>query len=173
MRSMRPIGDVLAGRHLITHEVLEDDPDFAVKIFQVVFAEIDAVEQHLSISRIVKASDQLHDSRLALAVFSDERDPLAGMQMKVQPIQNQARTSGIAERNVAKLESAKDGARRRQRIRLRRDRRTHFEKCDQVGEEQCLICDGRDRRKNLLDVRTGLLNCAGQESQRTDTEDAA
>ena len=66
--------DVLSRRHLEAHEVLKDDADVAVKIFERVLAQIDAVEQNLSLGRIVEARDELDDGRLALAVFADQRD---------------------------------------------------------------------------------------------------
>ena len=40
-------GDVFASRHLVAHEVLKDDSDFSVKIGQVVFAQVDAIQQNL------------------------------------------------------------------------------------------------------------------------------
>ena len=50
-----------------------------VKIFKVVFAKVDAIEQNLAFGRVVKAGDQFDDGRLALAVFPDQRNAFAGM----------------------------------------------------------------------------------------------
>ena len=60
--------------HLEAHEVLEDDPDLAVKVGEVVLAEVDAVEQDLALGGIVETGDELDDGGLALAVLADERD---------------------------------------------------------------------------------------------------
>ena len=41
--------DVFSSRHLEAHEVLKDDADMAVKIFEGVLPQVDAVEQYLSL----------------------------------------------------------------------------------------------------------------------------
>ena len=73
-------------------------------------------------------------------------------------------TAGIGKRNVAELEAAHDGPRRRKRIRLGADGRLHLEERQQVGEEQRLIGNARQRREDLLDVGAGLQNRARQQS---------
>ena len=85
--------DVFTGCHLITHEILKDDSDLAIQVFQIVFTKVDPVEQDLPFGGIVKTRDQLHDRGLALAVFADESDALARMQMEVQAVENQPRAS--------------------------------------------------------------------------------
>ena len=42
-----PDGDVFARRHLVAHEVLEDDANLAIQVVQVIFAQVDSVEQNL------------------------------------------------------------------------------------------------------------------------------
>ena len=44
---MRPTAMFSRGRHFIAHEILKDNANLAVEVFQVVFAKIDAIEQHL------------------------------------------------------------------------------------------------------------------------------
>ena len=78
------------------------------RLFQVIFAKVDAVEQDLPFGRIVKPGEQLDDGGLALAVFADKRDPLAGMQVEIEPVENIARSAGIAERDVAEFEAPPD-----------------------------------------------------------------
>ncbi len=63
--------------HLVPHEVLKNDGDFAVEIVEVVFAKIDTVEQNLALERVIKSSQQLHDSGLTLAVFTHESNSFA------------------------------------------------------------------------------------------------
>ncbi len=156
--------DVFAGSHLVAHVILKDDANLTIKVFEIVFAQTDAIQQDLAFHRIVEASHQLDDRRLAFAIFTDERDPLAGTQMKIQSLQNQARSPRIVKRNIAKLESLLDRARHGQCVGLGFDGRTHFEECDEIGEEQSLIGDGGERRKSLLQVRAGVSNGIGQES---------
>ena len=40
--------DILVSRHFIAHEVLEDNADFLIKIFDVVTAEVHAIEKYLA-----------------------------------------------------------------------------------------------------------------------------
>ena len=75
-------GDVLPRGHLVAHEVLEDDADLAMEIFELVVAEVHAVEQDLPFGRVVETRDQLDDGGLALAVLADQCDALPGRKCK-------------------------------------------------------------------------------------------
>src|SRR5258708_24975562 len=57
--------DVLAGGHFVAHEVLKDNADLPMQIFEVVLAKIESIEQDLSISGIVEPGHQLNDGGLA------------------------------------------------------------------------------------------------------------
>ena len=109
-------------------------------------------------------------SGFAFAVFADQCDTLTRMQMEVQIIQHQARTSLVAERNIAKFESVLDRPRRRQCVRLGLDCRLHREESQQIREEQRLVCNAGKRGENLLNVGAGLHDRAGEEGERTDAE---
>src|SRR5579864_6154299 len=89
--------NVFARSHLIAHEILEDDADLAIKIFEVILAQVDAIEQDLAFGGIVQASDQFDNGGLALAVFADEGHAFAGANMEVQSIENEARASRIGK----------------------------------------------------------------------------
>src|SRR5277367_3293869 len=127
--------DIFPDGHLIAHEVLKDDADLAMQIFQVILPKIDAVEQNLPFRGIVETRNQLYDSGLALAVFANQRHPLSAAQLKVQLVEDQTRAARIVKRNVTKLESKLHRPRRGKRIRLRTDSGFHFEERHQVGEE--------------------------------------
>ncbi len=86
-----PHADVFPRGHLVAHEVLKDDPDFVVQIFQLVIAQVNAIEQNLPFGRVVEPGDQLDHGRLALAVFSDQRDPLARRESEVEVAQHPPR----------------------------------------------------------------------------------
>ena len=77
-------GDVFARRHFVAHEVLKDDADLGVQVGQVVLAQIDAIEQDLAFGGIVEPRDELDDGGLALAVFADQGDALAGLRVKLK-----------------------------------------------------------------------------------------
>ena len=81
-----PDANVLARSHLVTHEILENYSDLPIQILQVVLAEVDSIQQHLSLNRIVEPGQQLHDCRLSLAVFADQGDTLARPQAEVQSV---------------------------------------------------------------------------------------
>lgn len=90
-------GYILARRHLVAHKVLKNNADLPVEVFQVVLTKIDSIQQHLPLDGIVKPGEQLDDSCFPFAIFSDQRDSLARVQMKVQSVQNQAGTSRISK----------------------------------------------------------------------------
>jgi hypothetical protein len=58
-------------------------------------------------------------------------------------------------------------------IGLRLYRRLHLEEGNQVGEEERLVGDAGDGRKDLLQVGAGLLNRRGEEGELTDVVVAA
>ena len=64
--------NVFFGKQLIAHVVLEDDADLFAQVFDVVFAEIDAVEEDLSGGGIVKAGEQLDQGGFSGSIFADK-----------------------------------------------------------------------------------------------------
>ncbi len=137
-----PHRDVFRSRHVVAHEVLEDHTGFSPQVFQVVFAQIHAIQQNLPRGWIVQSREQFHDRRLALPVFSDQSQTLAALQVKTHVAEHQTRVPGISEGNVAELEALQDWPRHRQRVRFRGDRRLHRKKVQQVRHEERLIRDG-------------------------------
>ena len=55
-------------------------PISAVQVGEVVFAQIDAIQQNPAFGRIVEPRDQLDDRGFSLAVFADQRHALARAQ---------------------------------------------------------------------------------------------
>ena len=82
--------NVLACRHFVSHEILKNNADLPVEIVEVVFSKVDSIQQHLTFERVVKPGKQLDDSCFSLAVFSNQRDPFAATELKIQSIKNQA-----------------------------------------------------------------------------------
>ena len=70
--------DIFASGHFIAHEVLKDDADFSMQVVQVVFAQVDTIEQNLAFGRIVEPGDELDDGGLSLAVLADQAQRAAG-----------------------------------------------------------------------------------------------
>ena len=102
---------------------------------------------------IVEPGDQLDDGGLALAVFADQRDPLAGRESEVEVAQDPARGAGIGEGDIAKLKAAADrtavsGA----PSGLDSTRGFHLEEGQQIGEEERLVGNARRGREHLLQI---------------------
>ena len=81
-------GNIFPRRHFIAHEILKDYANFAMQIFQIVLAKVDSIQQDLPFGRIVKPGNQFDDRRLALSVFTNQGQPLVGMQLEINLVQN-------------------------------------------------------------------------------------
>ena len=84
-------------------------PISAMQIVEVVFAQVDAVEQDLAFGGIVEARDQLDDGGFALAVFADQGDALAGPSVKLKLLEDAPVGPGIGEGDIAEFEAARIG----------------------------------------------------------------
>src|SRR4051794_23447867 len=100
--------NIAASCHLVTHEVLKNDPDLSVQILDTVLTEIDAVKQNPAGCRVIQARDQLHERRFALPVLADKRDPFTWLNTKVQVVENSASLPGIRKRYSIEQKSASD-----------------------------------------------------------------
>jgi hypothetical protein len=58
--------DIFTGRHFVAHEILKNDADLSVKVGNVVFAQIDSVQQNLSLCGVIEPRDQLDDCGFAV-----------------------------------------------------------------------------------------------------------
>jgi hypothetical protein len=102
---------VLTRGHLIAHEILEDDADFAAQVVDVVLAQIDAIEQNLPGGWIVEPGDELDDSGFALAILSNKGDTFTGLEAEIQMVEDEPLGSRIGEGDVAEFEALPDGSR--------------------------------------------------------------
>src|SRR5579864_7966303 len=66
-----PYCDVFPSRHFISHEVLKDDANLAIEIFEAVLAQVHTIKQDLSFCGIVEPGDQFDHGCLALPVLPD------------------------------------------------------------------------------------------------------
>ena len=57
---------------MVAHEVLKDDADIAAENVEIIFAQIDAIEQDTALIGIIETGKQLDERRLAGAVLADE-----------------------------------------------------------------------------------------------------
>ena len=100
--------DILPRRHLIPHKILENDANLTIKVFEIVFSKVHAIEQNLPFNWIVQACHKLDNRGFTLAVLPDQGDAFGRAQLKIQVFKDQAGSPGITERHVAKLEATPD-----------------------------------------------------------------
>src|ERR1019366_5654668 len=113
----------------------------AAQRIDIVFAEVNSLQQDFTSGRLIEPGNQFHQSAFALAVFSHHSDPFYSGNSQIDVLQNQVSGSGIAERNVAELEAVTNGAWRRQRVRGVADLGLHREQSEQIRKEQGLMRD--------------------------------
>ena len=82
-----------------------------MQIGQIIFAQVDAIEQNAAFGGIVETGDQLDDGGLALAVLADQCHALSGAKREVEAVEDAAARSRIGKRDIAKLKSKRDRAR--------------------------------------------------------------
>src|SRR5580692_35742 len=92
-----PHRDVFTSCHLISHEILKNNAKLTMQIFEIVFSQVDAIEQNLPLGRVIEACNQLDDGRLPLPIFANQRQSLRWTQLKVYAVQNQPRIPWILE----------------------------------------------------------------------------
>ena len=142
----------------------------ATQVFDVILPKIDAIQHDLTGRRIVEACKQFHDRGLALSVLPDQGDPLTRLQLHVEVVQDQPGSARIGEGYIAELEPPLNGARRRQRARLRMNRRAHPKKNEQVGQEEGLVGNAGESGKDHLDIVTRGCNGPREKRQSGDAQ---
>ena len=70
---------VLAERKVVAIVVLEHHAEEPVQLGAVPFAQVFAAEQNAPFGRLVEPEHQFHERGFSSAVFSHEREPLAGL----------------------------------------------------------------------------------------------
>ena len=99
-------GDVVAQRAVEERHVLRHVADVAPHVGRVELAQVDAVEQHRAVGRLVQAHDQPLDGRLARAHAADQRHALAGGDLEAQAVERRVLPVRVAELDVAELDVA-------------------------------------------------------------------
>ena len=95
--------DVFAHHELVAHEVLEDDADAPAQHGGVPFLQVAAVEQHAAMRGFVQARQQLDQRGLARAVFTDQRQALAALDLQVDAGDRHLVGARITELHVFEL----------------------------------------------------------------------
>ena len=135
--------NVQSRRHVVTHKILKNDPDFAVQRLDVVVPEVHSVQEDGAAGGIIQPRQQLDQRGLALAVLSHQGHVLAGLDSKVQIPQHRPVRPRVLERNVAELNPPANEARNWEGSRLGSDGGFNSQEFEQIREEQCLVRDAR------------------------------
>ena len=97
--------DVLGRGEVIAHEILEDHADVGAQIFEVIVAQVAAVEQDATLVGFVQPRQQLHQRGLAGAVLADQRQQRRPAAVRSPMAQCPAFRVGIAEADVLEHEA--------------------------------------------------------------------
>ena len=79
--------DVIADGHVVTEEILKDDPDLAVEVFNTVVAQVRAIQQDSPLGRVIQPGEQFHQRGLAFSILTDQSDALSRLQTEIQTLQ--------------------------------------------------------------------------------------
>src|SRR5215211_5705178 len=122
-----PHGDVLRGREVVAHEVLEDDADVLAQLREVVVAQVVAVEEDPPLVRVVEPREELDERRLPRPVLADEREDLARAQREAQVPHRPPLGPRVHEAHVFEREALAHGPREGTRALGRADLRLDLE----------------------------------------------
>ena len=140
--------ELLVGRPLVTEaqvggdgpaeqeRLLGDEPDALPEHLAIERSDIDAIDEHGALGRVVQARDQVHDGGLAAAGASDDGRGLAGPRLERDGVQHRVLGAGIAEADIAELDQSGPLD-------------------DREGDRFGRIGDGRLRLEDLLDPAGG------------------
>src|SRR4029077_16001614 len=138
-----PRCDVVRHSHVIPHEILKYDSDTLPEILQVVFTQVNAVEQNLAGGNVIHSSHQLDDGCFPVPICPHEGDPFARFQAKINVLQYRSGFSGISEGNIPEFKSFPNRPRTRQASRLRKNLGPNREEFNQIREEQRMVSNMR------------------------------
>jgi hypothetical protein len=135
-----PVGDVVANRAREQERLLRYDPELPAEGAEIERAQVGAVDLHLAAGRIVEASNELHDRRLAGAGLADQRDTLARRDLEIHACERLTRRgTGIGEVHTAERDAALEWAGIDRDERFRRARRCRHELVDHGGRRARLL----------------------------------
>ena len=100
--------DVLAHALAEQERLLEDERDRAADVGEPQLAQVEAVEQHAAVLRVVEAREQAGDGALARAGRADERERLARRDVQVEPVEHGA-VALVAEAHAVEPDVAARG----------------------------------------------------------------
>ena len=157
--------DIVAGRQVVAHEILEDDAHAAAQIIEPVVAQVVAVEQDAALVGVVEAGQQLHQRGLARTVLADQRHHLAGLQGEGEMAYRPALGAGIDEAHILEHEAFADRPGERQGIGRRMDFRPDLEEGEEIVEVERLAGHGREAAQQRFEQRAKPAERAREEGE--------
>ena len=96
--------DVFTNVHGVFSEVLEDDAEHGVQVFDGIFADVVTVEENLTFRGVIQTGEQLDECGFARTVQPDENAGVPRFQREADIIDDLALGSRINERNMTEFD---------------------------------------------------------------------
>ena len=162
--------DIVARGEVVAHEILEDDAHAAAQLFDVVFAEVMAVEQDAALVRVVQTCQQLHQGGLAGAVLAHQRHHLARLEGEAEMAHRPARGAGIDEADILEDEALAQRPGQRTGILRRQDPGLHLEEREEVVEIERLARRRREAHQQRFQKGAQAAERGGEKAEIADGE---
>ena len=138
--------NVFIEAQVVADKVLKNYSDVAAHRYQVIFAEVHAIQQDAPFAGIVETRQQFCEGCFAGAVFAHQGNLLFPLNAQVQVPDCPCVAAGITEADIVEHHFA-NRRRHRTRIQLRHNVRPHPEKREQVLHVEALLVDVAGRQK--------------------------
>src|SRR5512133_1202716 len=150
--------DVLPGGKRVPNKILEDDRDPLPKQLRPETAYVDAIPPDCAAARFVQTCDHLGQRGLARAVFANQSNDLAAVDLDVGGLQGELATTWVREADGIGPNATN--------LRRRRDLAGTALGCRGQGKEAIKIIDEQSRLKDRLDASKAILNLTGEQPDR-------
>src|SRR6185369_4116920 len=84
--------------------VLADEAEGFAQLVRVILAAVEPIDEHLAFGRRIEAAEHSPERRFTRRDPADDPDPLARLDLEVEPGQRVPRCVGIPEADVAKFD---------------------------------------------------------------------
>src|SRR5512133_747798 len=152
--------DVLLGGKRVPDKVLEDDRDPLPKQLRPETAYVDAIPPDRAAARLVQTGDHLGQRGLARAVFANQSNDLAAIDLDVGRLQGELAATWVREADGIGPNAPK--------LRRRCDLAGTALSCRGQSKEAIKIINEQSRFENRLDTSKAMLNLTGEQPDRNE-----
>ena len=157
--------DIFIEPKIVTDEILEYYAHAVAHRCQIIFAQVDSVEQDAAFSRIVQTSQQLCKSGLAGAVLANEGDSLSWPQPEADVADRPGVATRVSKSDVIEFKPLDYEVRDFGRAGSRRYRGLHLKEFEKVLQVQALLDDVAGAHQESLNQGAASLKGTGQKCQ--------